>query len=424
MQKKSMSSTNNGATLRHVLPNGMVALIRRNPGAPTVSVRGEIRVGAALESVEQSGLAVFTAATLIRGAGQRSFQQIVAETEGRGCSVSAGGGVQASGFAGKALAEDLPLILEVLADMLIQPTFPEVEVERLRSQFLSGLRESEQDTGYRASVAAQALLYPPSHPFSRPSSGTLDSVAAITRDDLVRFHQRYHPSLTNIAIVGEIDPSAVVAELERRFADWHVVSAPEAAYIPDAPPLVGIQRRDIAMPGKVQADVIWGVHGLRRAAPDYYGAMIANMILGQIGVGGRLGLQIREEEGLAYYCYSDIDADLGAGPWMAAAGVSPENVEPVIEAILTEIELFRQDGPTDEELDDARAYLTGSLVIGLETSDGIAGSLLGIERHGLGSDYIARYPAIIAAVNHEQVIAAAQKYLSTEAYILAVAGPV
>jgi zinc protease len=418
-----MSSANHGATLRHVLPNGMVALIRRNPGAPTVSVRGELRVGAAQEPPELGGLAVFTGAALIRGAGGRSFQQIVAETEGRGCSVSAGGGAQASGFSGKALSEDLPLILEILADMLIRPTFPEAEVERLRGQFLTGLRESEQDTGYRASVAARAMLYPPEHPFSRPSSGTLASVAAITREDLASFHGRYHPALSSIAVVGEIDPPAVVAELERRFAEWRPAAPPEPAAIPAAPPLEGARRQDIPMPGKVQADLVWAVHGLRRSAPDYYAAMVANMILGQIGMGGRLGEQVREEQGMAYYCYSDFEADLGAGPWVAAAGVSPENVERAAEAILAEVELFRQEGPTDEEIDDARDYLTGSLVLGLETSDGIAGSLLGIERHGLGLDYIERYPAIIAAVDREQVRAAAQRYLSTESYVLAVAGP-
>ncbi|NNJ11463.1 insulinase family protein [Chloroflexales bacterium ZM16-3] len=419
-----MSSASNSSTLRHVLPNGMVALIRRNPGAPTVSVRGELRVGAALEPPELGGLAVFTGAALTRGAGERSFHQIVAETEGLGCSVSAGGGTQASGFSGKALAEDLPLILEILADMLIRPTFPAAEVERLRGQFLTGLRESEQDTGYRASIAARAMLYPPGHPFSRPSSGSLDSVAAITRDDLARFHRRYHPALSSIAVVGDIDPPAVVAELERHFARWQPDAPPEPVSIPDAPHLVGVRRDDIAMPGKVQADLIWAVHGLRRSAPDYYGAMIANMILGQLGMGGRLGEQVREEQGMAYYCYSDFEADLGAGPWVAAAGVSPENIERAAQAILAEIELFRQEGPTDEELDDARDYLTGSLVIGLETSDGIAGSLLGIERHGLGLDYIERYPAIIAAVDRDQVHAAAQKYLSTESYVLSVAGPV
>ncbi|NTW03664.1 MAG: insulinase family protein, partial [Oscillochloris sp.] len=344
--------------------------------------------------------------------------------EGRGCSVSSGGGVQASGFAGKALSEDLPLILEVLADMLIQPTFPTIEIDRLRGQFITGLRESEQDTVYRASLAARAMLYPAEHPFSRPSSGTISSVAAITREDLITFHQYYHPALTSIAVVGNIDPPEVIAEIERCFASWNVSVEPPVITIPDAPPLVGVQRSNIPMPGKVQADLVWGVHGLRRAAPDYYGAMVANMILGQIGMGGRLGAQVREEQGMAYYCYSDFEADLAAGPWMAVAGVSPEDVERATEAILTEIERFRQEGPTDEELDDARDYLTGSLVIGLETSDGIAGSLLGIERHKLGLDYIERYPTIITSIDHAQVIAAARTYLSTEAYILAVAGPV
>lgn len=419
-----MPATNPEPTLRHVLPNGMVALIRRNPGAPTVSVRGEIRIGAALEPAELAGLAVFTAAALIRGAGERSFQQIVADTEGRGCSVGAGGGVQSSGFYGKALSEDLALILEILADMLIRPTFPPVEIERLRGQFLTSLRESEQDTGYRANIAARTLLYPSDHPFNRSANGNITSVSSITRDDLVRFQRRYHPALTSIAVVGDIEPLAVVAALEHSFGTWQNDTPPESIIIPDAPPLVGIQRTNIPMPGKIQADLIWAVHGLRRSSPDYYSALIANMILGQIGMGGRLGEQVREEQGMAYYCYSDIEADLEAGPWLAMAGVGPEDVEPAIEAILAEIEGFRADGPSAEELADTRDYLTGSLVLGLETSDGIAASLIGIERHGLGLDYIERYPSIIANIRCEDVTAAARTYLSSENYVIAVAGPV
>lgn len=149
-----------GAT-RYVASNGLVALIQRNPSAPTVSVRGEVRVGAVHETAAQNGLAVFTGAALIRGAGERTFQQIVAETEERGCSVNAAGGLHTSGFAGKALVEDLPLILAVLADMLARPTFPPHEVEKLRGQFLTSLRESEQETGTQAWRAARALLYPP-----------------------------------------------------------------------------------------------------------------------------------------------------------------------------------------------------------------------------------------------------------------------
>lgn len=411
------------AATRHVLPNGLVALILRNPSSPTVSVRGEIRVGAVNEPAAKSGLAVFTGAALIRGTPRRTFQQIVAETEERGCSVNAGGGLHSSGFGGKALAEDLPLILEILADMVIQPNFPVQEVEKLRGQFLMSLRENEQETRTQASRAARKMLYPSEHPYSRLSSGTVDTVQGITRDDLADFHQHYHPSVSTIAIVGDVDPPAVIAELERVFGSWEPAREPPILALPDNQPLSGVQRRDITMAGKIQSDLVWCVHGLKRDDPDYYAAMVGNLILGRIGIGGRLGENVRENQGMAYYVYSGLEADLGAGPWAAIAGVNPANVERAIAAILHEVEQFKQDGPTAEELSDAQSFLTGSLVLGLETNDGIASTLIAIERYDLGLDYIARYPNIINAITREQVTEVARAYLSTENYVLAIAGP-
>lgn len=412
------------AATRYVLPNGIVALIQRNSSSPTVSVRGEVRIGAVHETAAKAGLSTFTGAALIRGAAQRTFQQIVAATEERGCSVNAGGGLHSSGFGGKALAEDLPLILDVLADMLIRPTFPDAEIEKLRGQFLMGLRESEQETHTQASRAARAMLFPTEHPYSRITSGTIETVQAITRDDLAQFHTLYHPGLTSIAIVGDVDPASVIADLERFFGTWIPRSTPASTQLPSVPPLTGIQRRDISMAGKIQSDVVWCVHGLKRSDEDYYPAMIGNMILGRIGIGGRLGDNVRENQGMAYYVYSGIEADLGAGPWAVVAGVNPSNVERAVAAILHEVKLFQEEGPTAQELSDARAYLTGSLVLGLETNDSIAGTLLAIERYGLGLDYIARYPAIINSISNEAIVAAARKYLSTEDYVLAVAGPI
>jgi zinc protease len=422
------ASGNGGASsietaIRHVLPNGMIALIQRNASSPTVSVRGEVRVGAVNEPAAKSGLATFTGAALIRGTAKRTFQQIVAETEARGASVNASGGLHTSGFAGRSLAEDLPLILEMLVDMLAVPTFPAHEIERLRGQFLMNLRESEQETRFQASRAARALLFPPEHPYSRLSSGSIETVQAITRDDLAAFHQLYHPAAATIAIVGDVEPPAVIAELERIFGAWEPRGAPPRQDLPTPPPLSEIRRRDIAVAGKMQSDVIWAVHGLTRTDSDYYAASVANMILGRIGLGGRLGDNVREQQGLAYYCGSNIDADLGAGPWAALAGINPANVERAIAAILHEIELFRADGPTEEELSDAHDFMTGSLVLGLETNDGIAGTLLGIERYDLGFDYISRYPEIIRGITAEHVIEVVRKYLSTERYVVVVAGP-
>lgn len=423
-----MTAPNSGASsiataTRHVMSNGMVALIQRNPNSPSVSVRGDVDVGAANESPEQNGLAVFTGAALIRGTAQRTFQQIVAETEALGATVNAGGGMHSSGFGGRALTEDFSLILGILADMLRSPTFPAQEVERLRGQFLMSLRESEQETRTQASRVARALLFPPEHPYSRLTSGSMETVKSLTREDLSTFQQLYHPALTTIAIVGDVDPPAVIAALEQVFGGWEVASAPPIRQLPAPTPLAGVVRRDITMTSKVQSDVIWAVHGLTRTDPDYYIASVANMILGRIGLGGRLGDNVREQQGLAYSCGSSLDADVGAGPWAALAGVNSANVDRAIAAIVHEIATFRADGPTDEELNDARDFMTGSLALGLETNDGIAGTLLGIERYGLGLDYIARYPSIIRSITAEQIVDVARKYLSTENYIVVVAGP-
>ncbi|GAB4108632.1 MAG: hypothetical protein OHK0022_60340 [Roseiflexaceae bacterium] len=418
---------NSAATIetatRHILPNGLTALIQRNPSSPAVSVRGDLRVGTANEPAEKNGLAVFTGGSLIRGTARRSFQQIVDETESRGANVYASGGVHVSGFGGRSLAEDLPLVLELLTDMLTQPTFPAQEIERLRGQFLMSLRENEQETRVQASRALRQLLFPPEHPYSRLSSGTVETVQGITREDLVAFHKLYHPATAVVAIVGDVEPPAVIELLEQTLGRWEVAGAPPQQELPAPNRLVGVQRRDIAMRGKVQSDVLWAVQGLARDNPDYYAASVANMILGRIGLGGRLGENVREQQGLAYYCGSSIEADLGAGPWAAIAGVNSANVERALAAILHEIELFCAEGPTEQELSDARDYMTGSLVLGLETNDGIAGTLLGIERYGLGRDYIARYPQIIRSISAEQIVGVANKYLSTENYAVAVAGP-
>ncbi|ABU59595.1 M16 family metallopeptidase [Roseiflexus castenholzii] len=409
--------------IRYTLPNGMVALVQRNPTAPTVSVYGEVRVGAVHEPAAQNGVAAFTGAALIRGTQRRSFQEIVATTEAVGASVNAGGGLHATHFGGRSLSEDLALILDLLADMLRTPSFPDEEVERLRGQFLMMLREYEQDTSVRASRALRSLMFPPAHPYSRLSSGTTETISALTRDDLVRFHTRYHPAVTTIAVVGDIEPADVIDLIERFFGDWQAPGNPPHMTLPDLQPLPDQRRVHVALEGKSQTDVIWAVHGLDRCSPDYYAASVANMILGRIGIGGRLGERVREEQGLAYSCGSSLDADLGAGPWAAMAGVNPTHVERAIAAIIAEIKQFAAEGPTEQELADVHDFMTGSLAISLETNDSIAGTLLGIERYHLGLDYVERYPSIIRRIDREQVMDVARRYLATDNYVVVTAGP-
>jgi zinc protease len=418
-----VSDPTDRTVIRHVLANGLVLLVQRNPAAPTVSIRGSIGIGSIHEDAATGGLAVFTGAALIRGTERFSFQQIAERTESVGASVTTGGGVHATGFFGRALADDVALLVETLADAVIRPTFPADEVGRLRAQFLASLREDEHETIVQASRLVRRALFGDAHPYGRLSSGSVATVAALGPAELAAFHQRYHPAATTIAIVGDIDPPRIIDLVEAAFGGWRGVGTPPGCHIPPGMVLAGVRHDRSVLPGKVQSDLIWAVHGIARHDPDYYAASVADTILGSLGLGGRLGEAIRERDGLAYYCSSSLDADVGAGPWSVVAGVRPGDVPRVLDEINRQVDRFCRAGPDDDELSDARASMTGSMLRSMQTSDGIAGWLLWTERHRLGTDYARRYPSILAEVSADQIIAVSRRLLSTEHYVVASAGP-
>jgi zinc protease len=177
------------------------------------------------------------------------------------------------------------------------------------------------------------------------------------------------------------------------------------------------------MTNKTQADIALGTVGPARTAEEYYAARVGDLILGHLGLMGRLGEKVRDQQGLAYYAYSGLEAGLGRGPWSVRAGVNPTNVDRAIESILAEIVRLQHEPVTDQELEDGQDYLTGSLPLRLETNEGIAGMLLDMDLYQLGDDYIMRYPDLVRAVTKEHIQAAALKYLDPEHYAIAIVGP-
>ena len=151
--------------------------------------------------------------------------------------------------------------------------------------------------------------------------------------------------------------------------------------------------------------------------------MTADLILGRLGLMGRLGATLRDEEGLAYYVYSQAQAGFLAGPWAVRAGVSPTNVERAVTGIVREIQGLQREPVRGDELRDAQDFLTGSLAVRLETDAGIAGALLEIELYDLGGDYLLRYPGLIRAVTPDAIGAAAVRYLRLDGYTVATAVP-
>jgi zinc protease len=177
------------------------------------------------------------------------------------------------------------------------------------------------------------------------------------------------------------------------------------------------------MADKSQSDLVLGWPAMRRLDPDFDGGRLANTVLGVFGMMGRLGMVVRERNGMAYYAYSRLSVDRHPGVWTAAAGVNPANISRALEAILTEIRRLRDEPVPADELEDSKRYLVGSLPLQLETNDGVASLLVDLEWQQLGLDYVQRYADIINGLTAEQVQAAAQKYLDPENYVLAIAGP-
>jgi zinc protease len=177
------------------------------------------------------------------------------------------------------------------------------------------------------------------------------------------------------------------------------------------------------MPQKTQSDIMLGLPGPVRAAPDYLEASVANTILGVFGMMGRLGMTVREEQGLAYYAYSRLQGGLGPAPWFVSTGVAPDKVQQAIDSILVEIDRLINEPIPEDELADTQAYRTGTLPVSLETNDGLASIITDIELYELGLDYLQKLPEKIEAMTPESVQAAAKKYLSTEQIAIAVAGP-
>jgi zinc protease len=406
------------------LPNGIVVLVKENPTNPSVSVRGRLRAGAMHDTDPAAGLADFTAAALNRGTRKFTFRKLNETFDRVGMSFGVGAGTDHAGFYGKSLTEDFDLLLTVAEQMLLKPTFPEREVEKLRGQLVTGLREAKQDTRWVASEHFQALCYPPGHPYHRLSDGTEATVKRLKRTNLEKFHARfYRPEGTIFVVVGDVKADEAIGKISERFSKWKAQGRAPAFEIPPVAPRTSPVREKCDVPGKVQSDIVIGYPGIERKNPDFYALRTADLIFGQMGLFGRLGEVIRDRMGLAYYVYSGLDAGVGAGPWTVSAGVNPRNVDRAVDGILAEFERLRNHGVTQDELKHAQDFLTGSLALRLETNDGVAGTLADIELFGLGLDYIVRYPSIIRDLTVEELRAAVDRHAHPEVAVTVVAGP-
>ena len=399
---------------RTVLDNGATLLVAERPGLPMVVLSMILKTGAAVDPQDKQGLANLTATLLTRGTKSYSAQALAEELDFLGTSLSVNAGNDATTISLTTLTKNLDRSFALLAEVILSPSFPQDEFERIRKEIEGRLHSNEEDPGWVAGKAFREHLYP-QHPYGRLISGQAETLARITPDDIRQFHATYYrPNNAIIAVAGEITQDQIGSLLASHFADWKAADLPDFSW-PDPPER---EARQVNLNKEVtQANIRIGHSGIARSHPDYYAILVMNHILGGGGFGSRLMDRIREEHGYAYSVGSYFSARKHPGPFTVALQTKNENAQQAIAETLAVIRHFRQEGATEEEVEAAKAYLTNSFPLRLISNSDVAGMLPVLEFYGLGLDYPDRYPDIIDSVTLEQVRAAAKQHLHPDQFL-------
>jgi zinc protease len=411
------------APARRVLSNGATVLAERTATHPAVTILVSLHAGSGYDPTDGVGLAHFVSRVIDRGTATRTADDITELLDGRGVSLNIGVGRHPFTIACTCLAEDLEDVLDLVADILRHPSFADDEVATRRAELVTWIRQDADTPSVLASEGLMERIYPGGHPYGRLTKGTLATVESIGAARLRAFHaSRFAPSGMIVVLVGDVDRSRALDAASAAFADWDLPPVPRLDP-PPAPRPASRTRAFVPVPGKAQSEIAYGYAALRRLDPDHYALVLMNNVLGQYGLGGRLGDSIRERQGMAYYVFSSYDGNVGEGPLVVRAGVAPGNVERTVASIDEEIGRLVLDGVTPAELADAKRYLVGSLPRQLETNGGIAAFLQSAEFFGLGLDLDRRLPSLLEAVTLDEVRAVTARVLDPGRATIVVAGP-
>jgi len=420
MSKKTVSSGSAFAR-RIVLPNGTVVLLKEVKALPSVYMHLVIEAGSLLDPGGREGLAALTAESLLTGTRRRTAARISEEIEFTGGALVVQSRKDYTSITLNVLKKALPTGLEIMSDVLTQPAFRPKEIAKKKEEFKARIHKEEEDPGTLAHKTFLAELFN-KRLYGQPLLGTEKSISGLTKNDLMSFYQeRLSRSRVICAVVGQITEREFMPLWERYLGPWPETGIETPINIPsDSKGGSGrIKKIDRDL---TQANIVLGHRGIPRSHPDYYAVFIMNYILGGGGFRSRLMDNIREEKGLAYSIYSAFVSGRHAGYFQAVVETRNATAGVAIDEILKEMERIRVNGVSDEELNEARLYLTGSFPLKMDTNAKIAGLLTDMEFYNLGLDYPARYPAIINTVSKDQVADAARKYLYPENYTLVIVG--
>lgn len=403
---------------RSVLPNGLIVLHSENHSLPIVMVTLLVKAGQISEPKDKAGLANLVAELLTEGTKHRTARDISEEIEFIGASLDASAGSDYMIITLSVLKKDIYKGFELFSDILLNPIFPQEEIERKKLLIKGVLRQQEEEPAFLANRAFKKEVCG-EHPYGRLIEGSVETIEGIKRNDLLRFYSDYF--LTNnsiVSIAGDLTTDELNSLMKKYLSDWRKVDLPlKTVSLLEGKKIKKVVKieRDLT-----QANIILGQTGISRDNPDYYAISVMNYILGGGGFSSRLMQSIRDNMGLAYDVDSSFISNKEGGMFQVGVQTKNESANLVISEVLKQMERMRKEYVSAEDLSEAKSYLTGSFPRRLDTNRKIADFLAYVEFYNLGLDYVEKYPDYINSVTKEDVIRVARKYLAPENYVLVV----
>jgi zinc protease len=402
------------------LSNGIPVVLLEKHAVPVVQIDLVVKAGASMEPPEKSGLASMTATMLMEGAGLRDALQLADAIDYLGAHIGTGAGQHTTGISFHTPVGKLDSALVLLSDIVRRPTFLGADLERKKKERLTALTQWRDEPRMLASVMFSRTLYGTAHPYGVPSIGSEKSIRSLTPDDVRKFHAGYFvPGNTTIVVVGDVNPAALLARLEKSFGSWKGKSAS----LPSLPAIGQIKEKTLVLvdkPGAPQSVIMIGRIGVPRLTDDFYPIIVMNTILGG-SFSSRLNQNLREKHGYTYGAGSRFEFRPLPGPFVASASVQTAVTDKALTEFMNELRGILAEVP-DEELARAKNYLALGYPGDFQSVGQIAGQIEELVIYGLPDDTMNKYIGRVLAVTKEEVLRVARKYVVPDNLAIVIVG--
>ena len=392
------------------LSNGLQVIVLEQHKLPTFNMQMIVLSGGLTDAPDQHGAAQFTAALLREGTATRNSKQIAEQADSLGATLGANSGLSSTetNVVASGLTDNFDKILELFADVILNPSFPADEFNKLKTRSLAQLRQQRSQPAFLANEMFARVMYG-SHPAARESLSA-EEIQRMTAEVLRKFHAlNFKPNNAIFAIVGDVKPAEILAKLEKTFGAWQRGDVPQTA-IPKVSETGPAKIHLINRASSVQTNLLLGNLTIERTDPDYYALNVMNQVVGG-GASARLFLNLREDKGYTYGAYSRFSASRYRGTFRANTEVRTEVTKGSMDELMYELKRIRDENVAQDEFDRAKRTIIGSFALQLESPQALLNNIITQRLYGLPADYWDTYTQKIAAITPDEVQRVAKKYL-------------